>query len=106
MNCKRPMLLLKSRGRLEARTAIDFCENQKFTALGVHVNRNSRKITWEKVFVVPDFHESQAIAMTAPSLMVANNKSAQFGLIVESIYCVQNKTIHSIARTPGIRLRW
>ncbi|CAI4220817.1 unnamed protein product, partial [Auanema sp. JU1783] len=60
--------LIKARGRLDARTAIDFCENNKMAALGVNVNRNSRKGTWEKVFNLPDFYESQEIANKALSL--------------------------------------
>jgi len=87
-------MLIKSRARLEPRTAIHFCEDNKLPSLGIQ--GNGRRNIWKGVWGHHEFERHRAIAEEAPSLKSAINKDAEFGRVVDSICTSQNKVIHSL----------
>jgi hypothetical protein len=97
--------LMKSRGRLEPRTVIGFCESSKLRSLGIqHVMAKDirgketfdRSLTWQKVWNSEGFKDHQATAKKAPSLASAADPSKEFGLVVSAICASQNTNVHSL----------
>jgi len=94
--------LMKMRGRLEPRTAIEFCERGKLRAMNIKVDNSTRTGMWRDVWNHASFEEFRSIAAEAPAIKVAERMDVQFGAIVTSICNTQNSTIHSIMGTSVV----
>jgi len=87
--------LMRSRGSLEPRAAIDFCEDYKLPAM--KIKGNTRRLIWTSVWGHPDFKKHHKLALVAPSIMNAVDQGDQFGKIVTSIYTSQSNGIHNLS---------